>query len=335
MRMLIFGGTVLVSRAVATEAVRRGHDVVCAARGKSGAVPDGAALVRVDRDEPATLEQLADGRFDAVVDTSIMSHRWTVDALRVLADRADHWTFVSSISVYADHKTLGQRPGAPVLEPRPIHATLADRANDADLYGAIKVASENAVLEAFGPRAFVVRPGLVSGPGDHTDRFGYWPMRFARGGQVLVPEDPQLPAQYIDVRDLAAWVVDGAEQRLGGVFDAIAPPAPMPEVLGGIAEAVGFDGESVPATSEQLQAAGVNVWAGPKSLPMWLEPDMYGMAAHDAQPALDAGMPVRSLADAALGALEYERELGVDRQRKSGLTPAEEAEVIAGQGLAA
>ncbi|MGH3431366.1 MAG: epimerase, partial [Thermocrispum sp.] len=181
MRILVFGGTVLVSRAVATEAVRRGHDVVCAARGRSGPVPDGARLVPVDRDDQATLEPLAGERFDAVVDTSIMSHTWTADALRVLGEGAGHWAFVSSISVYAEHRTLGQRPGAPVLEPRPLHATLADRETDADLYGAIKVASENAVLAAF-PGAFVVRPGLVTGPGDHTDRFGYWPMRFARGG---------------------------------------------------------------------------------------------------------------------------------------------------------
>ena len=331
MRMLIFGGTILVSRAVAAEAVSRGHDVVCAARGKSGRVPEGARLVQVDRDDPATLEPLADERFDAVVDTSIMSHTWTADALGLFSATAGHWTFVSSISVYADHSKLGQRPGSPVVEPLARHATLADRAQDVDLYGAIKVASENTVLEAC-PGAFVVRPGLVVGPGDHTDRFGYWPMRFARGGQVLVPDDPQLPSQIIDVRDLAAWIVDASEQRIGGVFDAITPPVPLTETLRGIAEAVGFDGELVPATPEQLRAAEVNVWAGPRSLPLWLESDMYGLAAHDVRGALDAGLRPRSLAESALGALDHERKLGVDRERRSGLTPAEEAEVLATVG---
>jgi 2'-hydroxyisoflavone reductase len=329
MRMLIFGGTVFVGRAIAAEAVGRGHDVVCATRGRSGPLPDGAQLLRVDRDAPDALEPLAGEQFDAVVDTSIMSYRWVADALRVLADQAGHWTFVSSISVYADTVTPGQRPGAPVLEPRPVHATLADRAGDPELYGAVKVASENAVLEAFGERAFVVRPGLISGAGDHTDRFGYWPMRFARGGRVLVPDDPQLLTQYIDVQDLAAWVVDASEQRLGGVFDGIGPAAPLSEVLPGIAEAVGFEGELVRATPEQLTAAGVNVWAGPRSLPLWLGPDLYGMTSHDAQPALDAGLRVRTLAEAAAAALEHERLLGVDRPRSSGLTPAEEAEVLA------
>lgn len=332
MRMLIFGGTVFVGHAIAAEAVLRGHDVICATRGTSGPLPEGVQLMRVDRDEPSMLEPLAHEHFDAVVDTSIMSHRWVAEALSLLADRTDHWTFVSSISVYADMTTPGQRPDAPVLEPREMHATLADRAGDADLYGSIKVASENAVREAFGERAFVVRPGLITGAGDHTDRFGYWPMRFARGGRVLVPDDPQLQAQYIDVQDLARWLVDGAEQRLHGTFDAIGPSTPLSELLAGVADAVGFDGELVAATPEQLTAAGVQQWAGPRSLPLWLGPELYGMGSHDAQPALDAGLRPRPLAEAAGVALEHERRLGVDRPRSSGLTPTEEAEVLAGLG---
>lgn len=328
MRMLIFGGTVFVGRAVAAEALARGHEVVCATRGSSGPVPSGARLVRVDRDDPATLQPFAGARFDAVVDTSIMSHQWVADALQVIADGAGHWTFVSSISVYADTVTLGQRPGAPVLEPRPIHATLADRDQDPDLYGAVKVASENAVLDAVGDRAFVVRPGLVTGPGDHTDRFGYWPMRFARGGRVLVPDDPAQPTQIIDVRDLAAWIVDGAEQRLTGVFDAIGPAQPLTSLLEEIAGTFGGV-ELVRATPEQLEAAGVNYWAGPRSLPLWLPPSLYGMSAHDAQPALDAGLRGRAMAEIVAGALDEERARGLNRQRKSGLTPAEESELLA------
>jgi nucleoside-diphosphate-sugar epimerase len=327
MRLLIFGGTVLLSRAVAAEAVRRGHDVVCAARGKSGSVPEGARLVRVDRDDPSTLEQLSGEQYDSVLDTSLLSHTWTADALRVLGRSARHWMFVSSVNVYADHQQRGQRPGAPVLAPRAEHATVTDGGVDPQLYGAIKVAGENAVLAAF-PDAFVVRPGLISGPGDHTDRFGYWPMRFARGGQVVVPDVPEQPAQYVDVRDLAAWIVDAAEQRIGGVFDAITPPAPLPDVLAEIAEAVGFDGELVPAPVEKLHEAEVKPWSGPRSLPLWAPADMYGMLAHDAEPAVAAGLRHRSLADAARAALEHERALGVDRERLAGLSPEDETAVI-------
>lgn len=330
MRILVFGGTVFVSKAIAAEAVRRGHDVVCAARGTSGSVPEGAKLLRVDRDVPDGLVALEGERFDAVVDTSIMSHRWVADALRVLAGNVAHWTFVSSISVYADTVTHGQRPGAPVLEPRPVHATLADRADDPYLYGAVKVASENAVLDALGERAFVVRPGLVTGPGDHTDRFGYWPMRFARGGRVLVPDVPGHPAQYIDVRDLAAWVVDAAEQRLSGTFDGVGPSEPLPDLLAAIAQTVGGEAELVLVAPTVLEAAGVNPWAGPRSLPIWLPVDIQGMLAHDARPALEAGLRVRPLEEAVAGALEQERALGLGRERKAGLTPEEEAEVLAG-----
>lgn len=327
MRLLIFGGTVFLSRAVAAEAARRGHEVLCAARGESGSVPDGTCLVRIDRDDPSTLDQLAGERFDAVVDTSLLSYTWTADALRALAGTTGHWLFVSSVNVYADHRKRGQRPGAPLLPPRREHATLADREADPQLYGGIKVASENAVLDAF-PDAFIVRPGLISGPGDHTDRFGYWPMRFARGGQVLVPDVPDQPAQYVDVRDLAAWMVDAAEQRLGGVFDAITPAVPLPSLLAEIADAVGFAGELVPAAPEKLRAAEVRPWSGPRSLPVWAPDEVYGMLDHDAEPATEAGLRHRPVADAARAALDHERALGVDRDRKAGLTPVEEAELI-------
>ncbi|MQA61899.1 MAG: NAD-dependent epimerase/dehydratase family protein [Actinophytocola sp.] len=331
MRVLVFGGTLFVSQAVAAEAVARGHDVVCAARGKSGRVPDGATLVPVDRDAHDGLSALVGERFDAVVDTSIMSHRWTADALAALVSNAGHWTFVSSISVYSDHSVPGQGTDAPVHEPRPVHATLADRDDDPDLYGAVKVASENTVRDAMTNRAFVVRPGLVTGPGDHTDRFGYWPARFARGGQVVVP-DAQQQMQYIDVRDLAEWIVTAAEQRLAGTFDGIGAPAPLSELLAGIAGAVGgsgADAEMVPIAPEVLTEAEVAPWGGPRSLPLWLPPGYEGMGAHDAEPALAAGLRPRPLADAVAGALAHERALGLDRERKSGLTPAEEAQLLA------
>ncbi|MPY77930.1 MAG: NAD-dependent epimerase/dehydratase family protein [Actinophytocola sp.] len=331
MRMLVFGGTMFVSKAVAAEAVRRGHDVVCAARGTSGDVPDGATLVRIDRDTPdtlAALAALAGERFDEVVDTSIMSYTWVVDALAALATTAAHWTFVSTIGVYADHSKPGQSPGYPVCEPRAIHATLADRDNDPGLYNAVKVASENAVRDAVDNRAFIVRPGLISGPGDRSDRFGYWPARFSRGGRVVVP-DVEQKIQYIDVRDLASWLVDAVEQRIIGTFDAVGPRWELRDCLRAVADAVGEATEFVPLTAEQLAEAGVEPWMGPRTLPLWLPPEYAGMAAHDPAPAREAGLRTRPLDDAVTGALTHERALGLDRPRKAGLTPAEEAEVLA------
>jgi 2'-hydroxyisoflavone reductase len=333
MRILVLGGTIFVGYAVATEALRRGHDVVCAARGESGSVPAGATLVRVDRDAEEGLAPLAGQAFDAVVDVAPLSYPWVDRALRAFADQAGHWTFVSTINVYAD-ETPGQTPATgPLVPALREHATRAEmmaRGEDGVLlYGGIKVASENVVREVMGERAFVVRPGLVTGSWDRSDRFGYWPGRFARGGRVLVPDAPGQPMQYIDVRDLARWIVDAGEKGIAGTYDGIGPHRPLAELLDGIVAAVGTDVELVRATSEQLTAAEVNPWSGPRSLPMWLPPDDYGAMSHDPTPSVEAGMPVRPLAEAVADALERERELGLDRERKAGLSPEEEKEILA------
>jgi len=338
MRLLVLGGTIFVGHAVAAEALRRGHDVVCAARGESGAVPAGATLAKVDRDAEDGLAPLHGERFDAVVDVAPLSYPWVERALRAFADNVGHWTFVSTVNVYADNATPGQTPAnGPLVPALRQHATREEMAAAGEdgvlLYGGIKVASENAVREAMGEHAFVVRPGLVTGSWDRSDRFGYWPARFARGGRVLVPDVPGQPMQYLDVRDLARWIVDAAEKDLAGTYDGIGPQQPLTELIEGIAAAVGRDVgaavELVPATAEQLVAAEVNPWSGPRSLPMWLPPDYDGMKSHDVTPSLAAGMPVRPLAEAVADALERERELGLDRERKAGLSPEEEKEVLA------
>lgn len=332
MRLLVLGGTIFVGHAVAAEALRRGHDVVCAARGESGSVPDGATLVQVDRDAEDGLAPLAGERFDAVVDVAPLSYPWVDRALRAFADRAGHWTFVSTINVYVDNATRGQTPATGQLrDPLVQHATRDDMQGEdgTALYGGIKVASENAVRDVMGEHAFVVRPGLITGAGDRSDRFGYWPGRFARGGRVLVPDVPDQPIQYIDVRDFAEWIVDAGEQDLAGDYDAIGQHQPLPDLLAQLAAAVGVDVEFVPATAEQLTEAKVNPWAGPRSLPLWLPPDYDGMKSHDPTPSLEAGMPVRPLADAVTDALARERELGLERERKAGLTSEEEQEILA------
>lgn len=333
MRLLVLGGTIFVGYAVAAEAVRRGHDVVCAARGESGAVPDGATLVKVDRDAEDGLTPLADERFDAVVDVSPLSYPWVRRALDALGSRAGHWTFVSTINVYADLLTPGQTPATgPLLPALEQHATRDEMAaagqDGVTLYGGIKVASENAVRDVMGDSAFVVRPGLITGSWDRSDRFGYWPARFARGGRVLVP-DLQEPMQIIDVKDFARWIVDAGEKDVTGTYDAVGPTRPTSEMIEEVAAAVGFDGELVKASTEQLVAAEVNPWSGPRSLPLWLPPGYDGMKSHDPTPSIEAGMPVRPFAEAVADSLEWERELGLDRERRAGLSPAEEEEVLA------
>ncbi|WP_436492801.1 NAD-dependent epimerase/dehydratase family protein [Actinokineospora sp. HUAS TT18] len=312
MRLLVLGGTRFLSHAVAAEAVRRGHDVTCAARGESGQVPSGAKLVKVDRDTDGGLDAVT-GEFDAVVDVARISFSWVRRALDVLGGRVGHWVFVSSISVYGEPNAVNDV----LLPPQEID-------DEPESYGNIKVASENAVLKAF-PDAFIARAGLLTGPGDLSDRFGYWPARMSRGGRVVVPDVDHLTS-YVDVRDAAAWLVDAAETQVKGTFDVTGPAVPLPALLRDIA--AGFDVELVPVSEETLGKLGVQPWMGPKSLPLWVPKSHSMMTARDAGPALAAGLKVRPLADAVAGALDYERALGLDRERKSGLSAAEEAEVL-------
>ncbi|WP_190820236.1 NAD-dependent epimerase/dehydratase family protein [Saccharopolyspora pogona] len=323
MRILVLGGTVFLGHAVAAEAVRRGHDVVCAARGTSGGIPDGAALAPVDREQG--LGALAGERFDAVVDVA-RNYRWVREALDVLGAKAGHWTFVSTINAYADTRTTRQSTDAPLQEP----ITDSDDVSTPESYGGVKVACENAVRAAVGDRAFVLRPGLITGPNDTSDRFGYWPARLARGGRVLVPDEPDHPAQHADVRDLANWILDAAANGITGAFDGSSPVMPLGTLLKEIAEAVAPPGtELVAVPSEDLTEAGVQPWMGPKSLPFWLPESWQGLVSHDTSPSLDTGLRIRPLAETALATLETERELGLDRERRAGLTPAEEAELLA------
>jgi 2'-hydroxyisoflavone reductase len=329
MRVLILGGTSFLSKAVAAEAVRRSHDVVCAARGESGSVPDGARLLRLDRDEPGSIQALAGERFDAVVDVAKMATDWVREALHTLGSAAGHWTYVSSINAYADTATMHQQADAALLDPITDRERMELAETTPELYGAVKVASENAVREVMGERAFVVRPGLITGPGDHTDRFGYWPGRFSRGAQVVVPDTPEQPIQHIDVRDLAAWIVTAGEQRISGSYDGVGPTLRLGQTLREIADLIApKDSEIVGVSPTDLAEAGVQPWAGPKSLPLWLPESHHGLAAHDGTRSVEAGLRVRPLADTVHAALVEERALGLDRPREAGLTTEEEVALL-------
>lgn len=328
MRLLVIGGTVFLSRAVAAEAVADGHEVVCAARGRSGSVPDGATLVRVDRDTPDAFAPLAEDYFDAVVDVATMDPDWVRAAVRALGGRAGHWTFVSSMSVYADHGTPGMdaasSPLLPAVPQRPPQPTPED-------YGGAKVASEQAVAELFDGPAFMVRPGLIVGSGDPSDRYGYWPARLHRGGEVLVPQPLQAPVQLVDVRDLAAWIVHAATARLAGVFDAVCRPVPLGEVLARTADGVRAPAHTlVPAPEPWLLQRGVQPWSGPRSLPLWVPGEEYaGFMSQDVSASHAAGLRTRPIEETAAAALAHELSLGPDRQRRAGLSAAQEAQLLA------
>jgi nucleoside-diphosphate-sugar epimerase len=322
MRLLVLGGTLFLSREVAAEAVRRGHDVTCACRG-TAPVPDGARHLPVDRsrdDAGAVLQ--GSGGYDAVVDVG-RRPSWVRSA--VAAVPAAHWVFVSSISVYADHATPGGGPGrVPLLEPI---GEDRDLQTEPDAYGGMKVACEQAV-QVGAASSTVVRPGLIVGPGDPTGRFTYWVERLADDGPVLAPGSPSDPTQVVDLRDLAAWLVWCAEQRVPGVLDAIGPVVPRSLLLEEVAAGVGASPQLRWVPSERLAALDVVEWAGPRSLPLWLAaPDHAGMLAHDPGPAAAAGLHHRPLRETAADTLAWVR--ATSGTTRTGLTRAEEAEVLA------
>jgi len=319
MRLLVLGGTLFLSRAVAVEAVARGHDVTCAARGESGTAPEGAGHVVLDREAPdwSRLE----GDWDAVVDVA-RTPSWVAGALDALAERIPHWTFVSSISVYADQSTPGGSPETLPLLP----AITEDVDQDTpEKYGASKVGCEQQV-QARAREALVIRPGLIIGPGDPSGRFSYWPERLAEGGDVLAPESPDRGTQAIDVRDLAAWIVTCAEQRLTGVYDATGPIMRLGDLVDAVTAAVGGEATVTWATADFLLEREVSYWSGPRSLPLWLPEDSRGMTAHEVTPAFADGLTTRPIEETAVDTLAWLRS--EQDPPRTGLSRAEEQDLL-------
>ena len=261
MRLLVLGGTVFLSREVAAEAVRRGHDVTCACRGESGSVPGGVTHVPWDRTEPAPRSRFVDAAVDAVIDVA-RPPAGVRSAVEAFPD--PHWVFVSTISVYTDDSTPhGTVETLPTHEP--IHDDV-DITADPEAYGAMKVACEQAVTEG-ATSSVVVRPGLIVGPGDRSGRFSYWPSRLADGGEVLAPGSPDEEVQVIDVRDLAAWLVDCAAARTTGVFHGTGRATSRAEFLEQVASGVGATEVRWTWVDQAFLAEqGVEPWDGPRSL---------------------------------------------------------------------
>ncbi|PWD50771.1 oxidoreductase [Serinibacter arcticus] len=325
MRLLVLGGSVFLGRAVVAAALREGHEVVCLTRGESGEVPDGAAWVRGDRTHPDGLAEVREAAWDAVVDVSLSPGQ----VRRSVAELSGvgHYVLVSSGSVYADTASPGLAEDGPLLPPLD-----GDDMADTSEYGPAKVACEEAVAAAFPGRATIVRAGLIGGDGDVSGRSGWWPWRMAHpadeGGRVLVPVEPDLPVQLIDVEDLAAWIVHCARERVAGAYNAVGDPVPLATVLEAAQEAAGVQRELVGVDGAWLLAHGVAPWSGPGSVPLWLDdPEWFGFTARSNAAAREEGLTLRPLVETLRAALEFhEGSGGVPR---SGLSDARERELLA------
>ena len=334
MRLLVLGGTLFLGRHLTQLAYERGHELTLFNRGRTPYTPPpGVEQLHGDRD--GGLAALDRRRWDAVIDTSGYLPRVVGASARRLVDAVEHYTFVSTISVY------GSYPDQNIDESAPTASLPAEAAGSEDVaahYGELKALCEREVQRAFGDRALVVRPGLIVGPHDPTERFTYWVERVHRGGRVLIPDAAEQPVQLIDGRDLAGWLLDLAEERRPGTFNATGPAERLTfaELLDRINRAAGSRSVLVPVAEDRLAGAGVEPW---DELPLWLDlprnPGYRGFLAADISRALAAGLSLRPLEDTVADTLAWlsardgvpAKESGVPI-RSPGLTPEREQALL-------
>jgi 2'-hydroxyisoflavone reductase len=325
MRMLILGGTRFLGRHLVDAALARDHAVTTFTRGEHDDVLP-PAVERLVGNRDGNFGPLASRRWDAVIDTSGYVPRIVAASARLLAEQADHYVFVSSISVYKDW------PGASAIDESFAVGAVEDPSIEevtGETYGPLKALCEREVEAAFAGRCAIVRPGLIVGPYDPTNRFTYWPDRVARGGEVLAPGRPERPIQIIDARDLAEWMVTLAERRTTGVYNATGPDHPL--TMEGALEVMRDVGQSDArfawAPDEFLERNEVGAWM---EAPLWI-PEKEGPGVGDVNcgRALAAGLTFRPLQETVRDTLAWRATLPADTEWPAGLQSEREAELLA------
>lgn len=335
LRLLILGGTGFTGPFQVRSAMERGHKVTVFNRGKTrpGELPEGVEQLIGDRN--GQLDALKDRKWDVVIDNPTSVPVWVRDAAQVLKGNVERYVFISTISVYADSSkpneesaSLAKYEGADAMK----ETRDSIIASESKLYGPLKALSEQEAEKWFPKKTLVIRPGLIVGPGDQTDRFTYWPVRIDRGGEVLAPGNPTDPVQFIDARDLAEWTIRMVEKGTTGSFNATGPAQPLPvgDMLNEIKSALNSEAKFIWAEADFLESQKVAAWS---DMPVWVPPrgEEGGMGRTSIKRALAEGLTFRPLTDTARDTLAWFKTLPAERQSKlkAGLTSEREAEVLA------
>ncbi|HEV2364831.1 MAG TPA: NAD-dependent epimerase/dehydratase family protein [Caulobacteraceae bacterium] len=329
LRLLILGGTGFIGPHQVRYALARGHKVTLFNRGRQKEAWPGPVEELIGDRNAGDLKALAGRDWDVAIDDPTTLPFWVRDAGKVLGGHVGQYVFISTISVYASNDKPADETAA--LAQYAGKDPFAEKTVTNDTYGPLKAVSEAEAQRQFPGKAAIVRPGLIVGPGDPTDRFTYWPVRLARGGEVLAPGDGSDPVQFIDVRDLSEWTIRVAEQRSLGVFNATGPARPltMRRFLPGVGAGVGARARLTWVSTDFLEKQEVQPWS---DLPVWIPArgDSAGFHRRSIARALAAGLSYRPLPTTAADTLAWFRSLPSERQGKlrAGLSPEREAALL-------
>jgi 2'-hydroxyisoflavone reductase len=323
MDLLILGGTAFLGRHLVKIALERGDTITLFNRRRTN--PKLFPQVEtIQGDRTLSLDALADRQWDVAIDTSGYHPKYVRASAQLLAPNIGRYLFISTISVYSDLTTPHPDEIAPVarLDDHD-HAEVSN-----ETYGPLKTHCEDVVQEIYGPRSLIIRPGLIVGPHDPTDRFTYWVARAQRGGEILAPEGPNVPVQYIDVRDLAAWTLDAAAAGLEGIYNATGPATPttIGQLLETCRQVSGVESTLTWASPEFLAAHKVAPFI---EMPLWVPSEVAGLLTVDCRRAIAAGLSFRPIEETVRATLDWHATHRADEPLKAGLSPTREAELLA------
>ncbi|MFT3890542.1 MAG: SDR family oxidoreductase [Anaerolineales bacterium] len=327
MKILILGGTKFLGRHIVDSALKRGHSVTLFNRGKTnpGLFPSVETILG---DREFDIAKLAGREWDVVVDVAGYLPRIVRLSATGLERSVGRYVFISSISVYPDSilKKIGIDESDPVgkLEDESVEEITGET------YGPLKALCEKTVMDLYGERGTVIRPGLIVGPDDPTDRFTYWPVRVARGGDVLAPERPDVPVQIVDVRDLSEFIVKLIETNAAGIYNATGPEyeltfGPMLETCKQVS---GSDAKFHWASADFLKQHGIQEWS---DMPVWVphNEESQGFSRMDVSKAIRAGLTFRPLDETVRDTLTFANARPADHVWRAGLTKEKEEDALA------